>query len=169
MEPETRARVAGSSTHTGDCTSAPGALLHFHPPAPQSPKPGSRLPSHSIHPTFVPMAPHGGPCVCVCTWMHACSHVLVTGLGRAADCHPGAMPGFLQSTLLPSFVLMNGEPPYQSLCLQSRVDPWSPTAGLLALSLSPACFLSTHTNQTKVQNYAQTTLHVHSTSPVTVD
>lgn len=79
----------------------------------------------------------------VCTYMHACSHVLVTGLCRAADCHPGAMPGFLQSTLLPSFVLMNGEPPYQSLCLQSRVDPWSPTAGLLAPSLS-ACFLSTH-------------------------
>lgn len=47
-------------------------------------------------------------CVCVCTCMHACSHVLVTGLLWAADCHPGAMPWFLQSTLQPSFILMNG-------------------------------------------------------------
>lgn len=115
---------------------------------PRAPNPGSHHSSRSIHPAFVPMAPPVAcMCVCVCTCMHACSHVLVTGVRHAADCHPGAMPGLLQSTPLPSFVLMNGELPYQSLCLQSQVVPWSPT-GLLALylPLSPACFLYTHTH-----------------------
>lgn len=48
------------------------------------------------------------PVVSVCTCMHVCSHVLLTGLHRDAGRHPGAMPGLLQSTLLPSFGLMNG-------------------------------------------------------------
>ncbi len=59
-------------------------------------------------PFILPSFPILQPFVCVCTCMHACSHVLVTGLHRDGDCHPGAMPGFLQSTLLPSFGLMNG-------------------------------------------------------------
>lgn len=101
----------------------------------------------------IPFIPHLLPwlpaCVYVCTCMHACSHVLVTGVRQASDCHPGAMPGFLQSTWLPSFVLMNGELPYQSLCLQSQVGPWSPT-GLFALYLSlplqPTSCPHTHTH-----------------------
>lgn len=59
-------------------------------------------------PFILPSFPILQLCVCVCTRTHPCSHVLVTGLYREADCHPGAMPGFLQSTLLPSFGLMNG-------------------------------------------------------------
>lgn len=101
--------------------------------------------------------------VCVCTCMHVCSHVLVTGLRWEADCHPGAMPELLQSTLLPSFGLMNGKPPYQSLCLQSQVVPWSLTlpAAPVALLCTRPFFLphtytpASSTAQQAVDNYVQ--------------
>lgn len=73
-DPETGARVAGSGAHTGDCTSAPGGLLHFHPPAPQSPQ--------SWIPPLLPLrssriCSHGSSgCVRACVCMHTYARLL---------------------------------------------------------------------------------------------
>lgn len=87
----------------GDGASAPGGPLYFHLPL-LSPSTESYTSSKSI----LPSLPILQLFVCVCTCIHACSYVLVTGLHWEADYHPGAMPGFIQSTLLLSFGLMNG-------------------------------------------------------------
>lgn len=144
-DPETGARVAGSGAHTGDCTSAPGGLLHFHPPAPQSPQSWipPLLPLHSSR-----ICSHGSS-GCVCMHMYA---RLLTRVSHR--CPP--------SRRLPS----RGDawaPPVNSAAFICP-DEWRAALSVplpaissgslephrfarpLSPSLSPACFLSTHTH-----------------------
>lgn len=162
--PQPAAQVTGSSTQRRLFLCSWRSIILLSSCSPESrswiPQP---LPAHSS----CLLAYSSVGCVCVCTCMHACSHVLVAGLRRAADCHPGVMPGPLQSTLLPSFGLMNGQPPYQSLYLQSQVVPWSPIppAALVALSSTcSACFLYIHStdpaNRSAELHADDTILHV---------
>lgn len=66
MEPRRQPKSLGAA-HRGDCASAPGGPLHFHPPALQSPDPESHNSSLSIHPAFVPILQ-----LVVCVYVHVC-------------------------------------------------------------------------------------------------
>lgn len=162
MDPETGARVAGSSTHTGDCTSAPGGLLHFHPPAPQSPKPGSHHSSHSIHPTFVPMAPYGCPCACV--YMYARLLTCVSHRSLPSCRLPSRGDAWVPPVNFTAFICPDEWRAALSVPLPAissgSLEPHSRFARPFSLSLLP---VHTQTHTAEVQYYAQTTRHVHST------
>lgn len=145
-DPETGARVAGSGAHTGDCTSAPGGLLHFHPPAPQSPQSWipPLLPLHSSR--ICSRGSSGCVRARACTCMHACSHVLVTGVRQAARL-PSRGDAWAPPVNSAAFICPDEWRAALSVPLPAiSSGSLEPHRFARPLSLSPACFLPhTHT------------------------
>lgn len=162
--PSTTARVAGSGAHTGDCTSAPGGLLDFHPPAPQSPQ--TWIPTS--HTPFIPhLFPWLPTVVRVCMYMYA--RLLTCVSHRSPPSWRLASRGdaWVPPVNFTAFICPDEWRTSLSVLLPAILSGSLEAHSRFArpLSLQPASCPHTHkhTHTAEVQYYAQTTLHVHST------